>query len=340
MSVRLQTSTATKPRLGFLGLGWIGHHRLQAIAGSGCAEIAALADTAEASLSKALDVAPDASTGESLQDLLALDLDGIVIATPSALHAAQAEQALERGLAVFCQKPLGRDAVETRRVVDAARAADRLLGVDLSYRHVDGMKRVRDWVQTGELGEIFAVRATFHNAYGPDKPWFYKRSMSGGGCLLDLGIHLVDLGLWSLDWPDASPMGAQLLSRGARLASGGEQVEDYAIAQMELDGGAIFELACSWNLPLGHEAQIEIAFFGSKEGAALKNVGGSFFDFEVERYRGTKTETFSAGDQRWFGAAAADWARRLNDGQRFDPECERLVDVAAVLDAIYAQGGA
>jgi predicted dehydrogenase len=339
MSAQLVAPVAVKPRLGFLGLGWIGQHRLQAIADADCAEVSALADSVDETLAKAQLAAPEANLAENLDDLLEMDLDGIVIATPSALHAEQAQRALEHGLAVFCQKPLGRNAVETRQVVETARATNRLLAVDLSYRFVDGMKLVRDWVQSGELGDIFAVQATFHNAYGPDKPWFYQRSMSGGGCLLDLGIHLVDLALWSLDWPNAVPVGAQLISRADQFRRDLEAVEDYAVAQIDLGCGTALSLSCSWILPLGRDAEIEISFFGSAGGASLKNVDGSFFDFTVERYRGTKTEILNAGDRSWFGAAAVDWARRLQSGERFDPECERLIDVAAVLDEIYAQGG-
>jgi predicted dehydrogenase len=340
MSVELASPTTTKPRLGFLGLGWIGQHRLQAIADSGCAEVAALADSAEQAVSKARESAKDAAVAETLDDLLAMDLDGIVVATPSGLHAEQASRALEHGLAVFCQKPLGRNGEEVQQVIEAARAADRLLAVDLSYRFVDGMRLIRDWVQADELGAIYAVHATFHNAYGPNKPWFFQRSLAGGGCLLDLGIHLVDLALWSLDWPKARAASAELFSRGERLIAGGESVEDYAAAQVELDCCTSLSLGCSWNLPLGRDAQIEIAFFGTKGGASFKNVAGSFFEFTVERYSGTKTETFNAGDRSWFGAAAADWARRLQAGERFDAECERLIDVAELLDAIYIQGGA
>src|SRR3954452_20594949 len=217
MSVQLASPVTVKPRLGFLGLGWIGQHRLQAIVDSGSAEVAALADSVDEAVSKARDLIPEANIAENLDDLIEMNLDGVVIATPSALHAAQAQRALEHGLAVFCQKPLGRNAAETRRVVEAARHADRLLSVDLSYRFVEGMKLVRDWVQSGELGDIFAVQATFHNSYGPDKAWFYRRSLSGGGCLLDLGIHLVDLALWTLDWPKANTIGAQLLSRAEKF---------------------------------------------------------------------------------------------------------------------------
>jgi predicted dehydrogenase len=56
-------------------------------------------------------------------------------------------------------------------------------------------------MRSGELGRVFAVDLVFHNAYGPDKPWFYDPELAGGGCVMDLGVHLVDLALWSLDFP-------------------------------------------------------------------------------------------------------------------------------------------
>ncbi len=121
--------------------------------------------------------------------------------------------------AVFCQKPLGRDGIEVRAVLAAARAADRLLGVDLSYRFTAGMVAIRDLVQRGELGAIFAVDLVFHNAYGPDKPWFYDRAELGGGCVIDLGVHLVDLALWVLGGDRARAISASLLEQRPTAAA-------------------------------------------------------------------------------------------------------------------------
>src|SRR5207244_4234818 len=90
---------------------------------------------------------------------------------------------------------------EITEVIEAARSADRLLGVDLSYRHTKALQEIRQLVSQNELGEIFAADLVFHNAYGPQKPWFYEREQSGGGCVIDLGIHLVDAALWILDQP-------------------------------------------------------------------------------------------------------------------------------------------
>jgi predicted dehydrogenase len=327
----------TKPRLGFLGVGWIGRHRMGAIAESGVAEIVAMADASETALERAREHAPKCAIASSLEELLDAELDGIVIATPSAMHAAQTIEALEHGVAVFCQKPLARTAAETRRVIEAARVADRLLGVDLSYRFTNGMQRIRDLARRGELGSIYAVDLVFHNAYGPDKPWFFDPRLSGGGCVIDLGIHLVDLALWTLDFPRVARATSRLFAHGEPLRDALTQVEDFAEARLDLHGGATVRLACSWNLPAGRDAVIEASFYGTNGGASMRNVNGSFFDFRAERFRGTARETLSEPPDAWGGRAAVEWARELECGNRFDPGIEHLVDVAAALDAIYGR---
>ncbi len=324
-----------RPRLGFLGVGWIGRNRLESVARSGAAEVAAVADPAPSACADAAGVAPGCARAGSLDDLLSLDLDGIVIATPSAFHADQAVQALERGLAVFCQKPLGRDAAEVRRAVDAARAADRLLGVDLSYRFVRGVPEMRRLVLAGELGAVYAVDLAFHNAYGPDKPWFYDARLSGGGCVMDLAIHLVDLALWVLGHPAVTSVSSRLSAGGRPVRGRGREVEDHAAALLGLASGASVQLACSWRLAAGRDCAIEASFYGTRGGASLRNVGGSFYDLTVERYRGTARETLASPPDAWGGRAAVDWAERLAAGGRFDPDVERLVQVPEVLDGIY-----
>jgi predicted dehydrogenase len=324
-----------KPRVGFVGVGWIGRHRMEAMAETGCIEVAGIADPVADMVAEAAQIAPDAQRGESLDDLLTLDLDGLVIATPSGLHAAQAIAALERGLAVFCQKPLGRDAAEARTVVDAARRADRLLSVDLSYRRTRGMEAIRDLVVGGALGGVHAVDLQFHNAYGPDKAWFYDPARAGGGCVMDLGVHLVDLALWCLDFPAVRSVTSHLFSVGAPMSGAPDRVEDYAIATLELETGAVVRLACSWRLHAGCDAVIAAEFYGDKGGAALRNVDGSFYDLRAERFEGTSRHVLVQPPDPWGGRAAADWARRVADDRSFNREAEQYVRVAETLDRIY-----
>lgn len=329
--------TGTKQaRLGFLGTGWIGRHRMEAVLGSGRCEAIAICDPSPEMREAALMLAPNARVVDDLDGMLAQDLDGVVIATPSALHARQSIAALERGVAVFCQKPLGLTGEEVQAVIDAARASDVLLGVDFSYRLTSGMQAIRELVSRGDLGAVHAVDLVFHNAYGPDKDWFYDASRAGGGCIMDLGVHLVDLALWVLDFPNVDRVEGNLFSNGAPLRDRSHTVEDFGVATLTLATGTVVRLACSWRLHAGQDAVISADFYGRSGGAAFRNVGGSFYDFTAERFEGTARAQLSGPQDEWGGRAAADWARRLSDGARFDPDAERFVEVARVLDRIYA----
>jgi predicted dehydrogenase len=327
-------STPTRPRLGFLGVGWIGRHRLEAVHRSGLAEIAAVCDAQESAAAAALEIAPGSERARDLDELLSLDLDGLVIATPNACHAAQSVSALEAGLAVFCQKPLGRTARETRFVVEAARRHDRLLGVDLSYRFVRGLQAIRALREDGALGDVFAADLVFHNAYGPDKPWFYDRTLSGGGALLDLGIHLVDLAGWLLGGR-VDQVSSRVYAQGTPLRGVTPVVEDYVTATLTLDTGAVCTLACSWKLPAGTDAVIRAAVYGTAGGARCENVNGSFYDFRAEHMTGTASRVLTEPPDPWMDGAIVDWTARLAASPRFQPEATAIVETAEVIDAIY-----
>jgi len=323
-----------KPRVGFLGTGWIGRHRMEAMLATGAIEATAFADPSAECAEAARLLAPDAAAVDGLEAMLALGLDGIVIATPSAMHAEQAIRTLEAGVAVFCQKPLGRTAAEVDAVIAAARGADRLLGVDLSYRHTAGMQAIAELVRGGALGHVFAVDLVFHNAYGPDKAWFYDPAQSGGGCVIDLGVHLVDLALWTLEFPAVQAVTASLRAQGRPL--GANQVEDYATAAFRA-GDADVRLACSWRVHAGVDAEIAAVFYGTEGGAALRNVGGSFYDFVAERFSGTSRMPLALPPDCWGARAAATWAEQLVRAPHFDPEAEHFIRSAKVLDCMYGR---
>ena len=276
----------------------------------------------------------------TFEELLDQDLDGVVIATPNCFHAEQSIAALERGMAVFCQKPLGRNASETRHIVAAARAADRLLGVDLSYGAIPAMRAVSEFVESGELGKVFAIDAKFHNGYGPDKAWFRDFSLAGGGCVLDLGSHMLDLALKPLGFPRVKRVQSSLFANGESLGKGVAEVEDYGVAMIETEDGVVINLSCCWNMHIGREADIEIAFYGTHGGAKLRNVDGSFYDFVGERFSGTKTEMLSSPEDaawQWGGSATLEWVKRLSVDRRFDAEAESFIGVAQVIDSIYGR---
>jgi predicted dehydrogenase len=332
------TQKEGKPRLGFLGVGWIGRNRMEVINQSGLADVCLISDPHLANAFEAQKAVPQSIVADNFLDLLQdPTIDGIVIATPSALHAEQATLALEAGKAVFCQKPLGRTAAETRQVVEAARQANRLLMVDLSYRYIQAMQHICRVIRSGELGEIYAVDLVFHNAYGPDKAWFYDPKLAGGGCVIDLGVHLVDLALWALGFPAVETVSSSLFSEGKRITAADEKVEDFAAASISLAGGTHVQLSCSWNLPAGQEAIISATFYGTTGGAAFRNSNGSFYNFVAERYQGTSTEIIFEGDDAWSGRAGVEWVKQLAAGHQFDEITEELIKVAEVLDRIYGR---
>lgn len=332
-----------RPRLGFAGVGWIGLKRLQAVAAANVADIVSImdlsADCAARAVASLQGRVPQESirAASSFDELLDEDLDGVVIATPSGLHAQQTIAALQRGRAVFCQKPLARSAVETAQTIATAHTHDRLLAVDFCYRMVAGVPQLLQLARSGAIGEIFAADLVFHNAYGPDKPWFYDLAQSGGGCVMDLGIHLIDLLLLVLDYTPVAAVRSRLYAGGKLLAKPADLLEDHALAEVEFVTGATARIACSWRLSAGRDAVIGACFYGTRGSLMLHNVGGSFYEFTVEHCEGTRRRTLAAGPDDWGGRAVNTWARHLSTAPGFDGSASRLQDVAELIDAIYGR---
>ncbi len=154
--------------------------------------------------------------------------------------------------------------------------------------------------------------------------------------MIDTGIHLVDLALWLFDGATVGSVTARCLGGGRPLrrdrAAG---VEDYAVARIDMVPAPTVSLSCSWRLPVGCDALIEVSLYGSKGGLSVRNVNGSFYDFRAERHRGTSREVIDEPPDAWGGRAVVDWGRQLAAGRGYDPEVERAVQVARVVDAIY-----
>lgn len=198
------------------------------------------------------------------------------------------------------------------------------------------IQALKEVINSGELGDIYAVDLVFHNAYGPDKPWYYDPKLSGGGCIIDLGVHLVDLALWLLKYPELNAVQSNLFSKGRLLAPGTDDaVEDYAAAQLLFNEKISVQLSCSWHLPAGCDAVIKAVFYGTKGGISFSNINGSFYDFMTEKFHGTSREVISSGPDEWGGKAAVAWVKELAQKNEFNKDAERYVDVAKVLDRIY-----
>lgn len=325
--------------LGFIGVGWIGRNRMDVLLKHPHISAVAITDPHQQNADDALKAAPTAKLRESA-DVVHSDetVDGIVIATPSALHAQQAIDALKAGKAVFCQKPLGRNAKEVAEVIQASREANKLLAIDLSYRYTKAYQAIHNLIQNGEIGKVHSIDLVFHNAYGPDKDWFYDLERSGGGCVMDLGIHLIDLALWTLGFPEIKGISAHLFHNGKKMVPAEKVVEDFAHVLMTAQTGTVISLQCSWNISAGKDAVIEATFFGTQGGAAFKNVNGSFYDFVAEKYTGTHTETLVSSPDDWGGRAGILWAEAVMAGKGHDAlAAKELMETAKIIDRIYGK---
>jgi predicted dehydrogenase len=335
VSAQLKTHAQARPRIGFIGLGWIGRKRLEALDPESI-EVAALAESDSTRLRSVADAYPDAMAAQNVEAILDAHLDGVVIATPNGLHAQQAIACLECGIPVFCQKPLATSLPDVERVVAAARSADRLLGIDFCYRHVSGMHELRRRLLAGEIGDVAAVDLTFHNAYGPDKSWCQDRRLAGGGCLMDLGVHLLDLSLWLQGMPPTERVRSRLFAQGMPVQAG-DAVEDLAFAEFIQANGAIVRLACSWHAHIGRGAIIRIAIAGTRGGAYWSNIDGSFYDFQLDLIHGTNRERLSGrdGGDDWGPRALQAWIEQLRVGNRFDPQADDIIRSAALIEEVY-----
>jgi predicted dehydrogenase len=325
--------------LGFIGVGWIGRNRMDVLLKSGLAKAALIAEPSADNAAEAFVSAPDAILAASYEEVCENgDVDGIVIATPSALHAQQVLQALNSNKAVFCQKPLARTVAEVRLLAEASSRADKLLHVDLSYRHTKAFQAAYDVVSNGSIGTVYAVDLIFHNAYGPDKDWFFDVNRSGGGCIMDLGIHLIDLAMSTLNFPKIASINSNLFRQGKKMEIPLTETEDFASVMMLTDNNININLQCSWNLPAGKDAVIEAKFYGTSGGAAFLNSNGSFYEFRAEKYLGTETELLFDDTDEWSGRAGLVWAQDVINGKGYDPKsAEEFIKTAEIIDKIYGR---
>lgn len=223
-------------RIGLIGCGRIAERvHLDALARTPALRVTALADADADRLEAAARRAPGAARFATADALLAYgDVDAVVIATPPATHAALALAAIEAGRHVYVEKPLATRLADAHRVVDAGRATGVVGAVGFNYRFHPLVEATR--ARIAEVGPLVAVRTVFATATRPLPPWKRERA-TGGGVLLDLGSHHVDLVRY-LTGEDIAEVWAEV-----RDAPGAEGVT--ATVHARLTGGAPVQMLFS-----------------------------------------------------------------------------------------------
>jgi predicted dehydrogenase len=183
---------------------------------------------------------------------------------PNALHSAPTIAAAQAGKHVLCEKPLGMDATESHAMWRAAADAGVVHMCGFNYRFVPAIRRAREVVESGALGDIVHVRARYLQSWGWDAPtdvWRFDRTQAGTGAIGDLGAHIVDLVRYLVG--EISSVSALV-----RTYVEGHEVDDAFVATMELENGAIGTLEAT-RLALGRVNQNTFELNGSRGSLAF-----------------------------------------------------------------------
>src|SRR5699024_1088986 len=217
-------------------------------------------------------------------DLLAADdIDGVSICTWNDTHAVWATAAIEAGKHVLVEKPLSRTVAEALAVEQAAAASDRVVQVGFVRRHSPNCRVLKSFIDADELGEMYYAKASLIRRMGNPGGWFADKEIAGGGPLLDIGIHVLDLAWYLMGSPAAVTVSGntyEVLGNRSNITTmpryqvadhdpDKNSVEDMANAVVRFEGGASLLLDCSYSLHATKDS-IDVSVYGEKGGAELE----------------------------------------------------------------------
>ena len=287
----MQGDTNAAPlRVGVVGLGYAGDQHLKNFVRMPNVEAVALAGLEEERLGELGGLYGVQNLYRSWEDLVARDdLDVVSIGAPNHLHAPIAIAALRGGKHVLCEKPLARTGAEAEGIVRAAREADRAVHIAFTQRERGDVQALKRHVEEGNLGRIYHAKATWmrRNGIPGMGGWFTSKEMAGGGPLIDLGVHMVDMALFLMGNPEVESVScatyAELGPRGRGgwagkgLMTGDDpyEVEDLATAFIRLSGGATLNLETGWAAYRESSDDFGVTLYGTDGGAEMrvKNYG-------------------------------------------------------------------
>jgi predicted dehydrogenase len=190
------------------------------------------------------------------------DAEAVIIATPTATHKEIAVAALKAKKDVLVEKPLARSLAEAKPIVESAKRNKKKLMVGLNLRYRPDAMILKSLINSDEIGEPNYIKASWVRRQSSREKWFTKKAESGGGVIIDLGILLLDLALWLLDYPVVQTVSTQNFNMNTKT------VEDTSISFIRCKKSALISLETSWSLLLDKD-QFNITVYGSKGSASI-----------------------------------------------------------------------
>lgn len=332
--------------IGIIGSGGIarGAHMpgYKALEKEGAAKMVAVADVSKEVAARAAEEFDVPHRYTDYRDLLKRDdIHAVSVCTPNFLHKQPTVDALEAGKHVLVEKPLAMNAVEGREMVETARRVGRKLQVGFMTRFQGNSQALKRFIDAGEMGEIYYARAQALRRRGiPAWGVFTQKDKQGGGPLIDIGVHILDLTLWLMGHPNAVSASGQAYTKfGTRPGLVGLMgqwdpetytVEDMAIGFVRFDNGATLTLEASF------AANLEKDVFNTE---LLGTEGGCSFSptrmfFEKHRTLIDATPVFLPS-VRAHEAEIRAFVQAIRDDTPVPVPGEQGLMVTQILDAIY-----
>ncbi len=347
-------------RAGVVGLGWAGRQHMAAYAGSPDVELVGLAGL-EAEPMQQLGDQYGISAEQRYPDWADLvaqgGLDIVSIATPTTLHAPIAIAALDAGIHVLSEKPMAENATVAQGMVDAAKRNGKVLDVSFNHRRRGDVQALKQIIDAGLLGDIYYAKAGWLRREGIPGlgSWFTRRATAGGGPLMDIGVHMLDMALHLLGEPAVTSATAATYAEFGPRGRGGSSyestgktgveasqydVEDLSTAFLRLGTGGTLLLESSWAQWIPRD-QCYVTLYGSEGGASIE-WGGS----PADPYRTLNIWTEKSGvpavlqpnvpPDGQHTAAVLDFVAAVVSGEVDGHQGDEALVRAAVVDACYA----
>ncbi len=270
-----------------IGVGGISNEHIRGYIQNPYVELYAFCDINKAQLEKMAekyDIPAERCFTDKDEMLKALpEIDIVSVCTWNSAHAECTIAALNAGKDVICEKPMAMNTAEAEKMLKAAKDNNKLLQIGFVRRYGNDTDVMRDFIDAGKFGDIYYAKATYLRRNGNPGGWFGDKSRSGGGPLIDLGVHVIDLSRYICGNPKpVSVYGAtfqKLFNRpniksgkGYTSVSAGANdvcdVEDFATALIRFDNGFVLSVEASFSLNIKKD-EGNIQFFGTKAGAKL-----------------------------------------------------------------------
>lgn len=185
------------------------------------------------------------------------ELDAVIIATPTNTHKEIAIDCLNAGKDVLVEKPLARTFAEAKAVVDVAKKNKKKLMVGMNLRYRPDTMLLRSIVSSGEIGEPFYAKCGWVRRQSSEEKWFTQKEEAGGGVIIDLGIHLLDLALWLMNYPEVNSVSCKTFQHNTK------SVEDTAISFIKFKNDSLINIEVSWSMPTDKD-HFFLSVFGTK----------------------------------------------------------------------------